>query len=53
MEDQIYLVNTSHQTKKLIVNKLMYYRARFDVPLADEHVKKVEYFRPADKSPEF
>jgi pyruvate dehydrogenase E1 component len=43
-------VNTTHQTKKLDVDDLLYYRDRFDVPLTDEQVKNVEYFKPDDKS---
>ena len=43
-------VNTSHQTKKLDVDDLLYYRDRFDVPLTDEQVKNIEYFKPDDKS---
>jgi pyruvate dehydrogenase E1 component len=45
-------VNTTHQTKKLDVDDLMYYRDRFDVPLTDEQVKNIEYFKPDEKSPE-
>ena len=45
-------VNTTHQTKKLDVDDLMYYRDRFDVPLTDEQVKNIEYFRPDEKSQE-
>ncbi|MDC0404801.1 pyruvate dehydrogenase (acetyl-transferring), homodimeric type [Candidatus Pelagibacter sp.] len=43
-------VNTTHQTKKLDVDDLLYYRDRFDVPLTDEQVKNVEYFKPDEKS---
>ena len=45
-------VNTSHQTKKLDVDDLLYYRDRFDVPLTDEQVRNVQYFKPDVKSPE-
>ncbi len=45
-------VNTSHQTKKLGVDDLLYYRDRFDVPLTDDQVRNVEYFKPDLKSPE-
>ena len=45
-------VNTTHQTKKLDVDDLMYYRDRFDVPLTDEQVRNIEYFRPDEKSQE-
>ena len=42
-------VNTTHQTKKLDVDDLMYYRDRFDVPLTDEQVRNIEYFKPGLK----
>jgi pyruvate dehydrogenase E1 component len=45
-------VNTTHQTKKLDVDDLLYYRDRFDVPLTDEQVRNIEYFKPDEKSPE-
>ena len=45
-------INTTHQQKKLDVDDLMYYRDRFDVPLTDEQVKNVEYYRPKDNSDE-
>ena len=43
-------VNTSHQQKKLDVDDLMYYRDRFDVPLTDEQVKNIQYFKPDNNS---
>ncbi len=45
-------VNTTHQTKKLDIDDLMYYRDRFDVPLTDEQVKNIEYYKPSEDSPE-
>ena len=45
-------VNTTHQTKKLDIDDLMYYRDRFDVPLTDEQVKNIEYYKPKESSPE-
>jgi len=45
-------VNTTHQQKKLDVNDLLYYRDRFDVPLNDEQVKNIEYFKPDENSEE-
>ena len=45
-------INTTHQQKKLDEKDLLYYRDRFDVPLTDQQVKNVEYYRPSDKSPE-
>ena len=45
-------VNTTHQTKKLDIDDLMYYRDRFDVPLTDKQVKNIEYYKPDQNSPE-
>ena len=45
-------VNTTHQTKKLDIDDLMYYRDRFDVPLTDAQVKNIEYYKPDQNSPE-
>jgi len=45
-------VNTTHQQKKLDVDDLLYYRDRFDVPLTDEQVKNIEYFKPDENSEE-
>ena len=38
--------------KKLDEQDLLYYRDRFDVPLTDEQVKNIEYFKPDEKSEE-
>ncbi|MBD1164215.1 pyruvate dehydrogenase (acetyl-transferring), homodimeric type [Pelagibacterales bacterium SAG-MED13] len=45
-------VNTTHQTKKLDIDDLMYYRDRFDVPLTDQQVKNIEYYKPNENSAE-
>ena len=45
-------INTTHQQKKLDVEDLLYYRDRFDVPLNDEQVKNIEYFKPDENSEE-
>ncbi len=45
-------MNTTHQQKKLDEKDLMYYRDRFDVPLTDEQVRNIQYYRPDDNSPE-
>ena len=45
-------INTTHQKKKLDEEDLLYYRDRFDVPLTDQQVRNVEYYRPPDNSPE-
>ena len=45
-------MNTTHQQKKLNDDDLLYYRDRFDVPLTDEQVKNIEYYKPPENSPE-
>ncbi len=45
-------INTTHQQKKLGEEDLLYYRDRFDLPLTDEQVKNVEYYKPSEDSPE-
>jgi len=45
-------MNTTHQQKKLGEEDLLYYRDRFDVPLTNEQVKNVEYYRPPANSAE-
>ncbi len=45
-------MNTTHQQKKLDEEDLLYYRDRFNVPLTDKQVKNIEYYKPAENSPE-
>ena len=45
-------MNTTHQQKKLDEKDLLYYRDRFDVPLTDQQVKNIEYYKPSDSSKE-
>ena len=42
----------SHQQKKLDDEALLAFRDRFALPLKDEQVKALEYYRPDDDSPE-
>ena len=44
--------NTTHQVKKLDIEGLKHFRDRFDVPLSDEELAAVPYYRPADNAPE-
>ncbi|MCK2150636.1 MULTISPECIES: pyruvate dehydrogenase (acetyl-transferring), homodimeric type [Marinobacter] len=44
--------NTAHSLKKLDVEQLKAFRDRFGVPLKDEELKDVPYYRPAPDSPE-
>ena len=45
-------INITHQQKKLGEEDLLYYRDRFDVPLTDQQVKNIEYYKPQENSPE-
>ena len=46
------IINITHQQKKLDEKDLLYYRDRFAVPLTDQQVKNIEYYKPPDNSPE-
>lgn len=43
---------TTHQQKKLETEQLLYIRDRFRLPLTDEQIAHLEFYRPADDSPE-
>jgi pyruvate dehydrogenase E1 component len=43
---------TSHQAKKLDVDALLAFRDRFALPLSNEQVEKLEFYRPAEDSAE-
>ena len=45
-------INTTHQQKKMDIDDLLFYRDRFNLPITDEQVKNVEYFKPDENSPE-
>ncbi|WP_334106918.1 pyruvate dehydrogenase (acetyl-transferring), homodimeric type [Methylobacillus sp.] len=44
--------NTTHQQKSMSVETLKKFRDRFDLPLTDEQVENLSFYRPADDSPE-
>ncbi len=44
--------NITHQQKKLNEAELRQFRDRFDIPLSDEEVDKIPFYRPAEDSPE-
>ena len=44
--------NISHSVKKLDVESLKKFRDRFDIPVSDEDLKDVPYYRPAADAPE-
>ena len=43
---------TSHQAKKLDVDALLAFRDRFRLPLSDQAVAALQFYKPADDSPE-
>ncbi|RMG58094.1 MAG: pyruvate dehydrogenase (acetyl-transferring), homodimeric type [Gammaproteobacteria bacterium] len=42
----------AHQKKKIDDEALLAFRNRFNIPLSDEDVKQLRYYRPAEDSPE-
>lgn len=44
--------NITHSVKKLDIESLKKFRDRFGIPVADENLKSVPYYRPAPDSPE-
>ena len=44
--------NTSHQQKKMDYESLLGFRDRFRVPVSDEDVKNLRYFKPSEDSEE-
>ncbi len=44
--------NPTHQQKKLNEKELVYLRNRFEIPIPDETVHTVSFYRPPDDSPE-
>ncbi|QNN24075.1 pyruvate dehydrogenase (acetyl-transferring), homodimeric type [Planctomycetales bacterium ZRK34] len=42
--------NITHQQKKLNEKEMLAFRDRFDIPLTDEQVGKVPFYKPADDS---
>ena len=43
---------TAHQTKKLDIEALRVFRDRFALPLSDEQVERLDFYRPSDNSRE-
>jgi pyruvate dehydrogenase E1 component len=44
--------NVTHQQKKLNERELRGFRARFEIPISDEEVVEMPFYRPAEESPE-
>ncbi|MDX1984125.1 MAG: pyruvate dehydrogenase (acetyl-transferring), homodimeric type [Bryobacteraceae bacterium] len=44
--------NITHQQKKLNEQELFYFRSRFDIPVSDDTVNAISFYRPPEDSPE-
>jgi pyruvate dehydrogenase E1 component len=44
--------NTTHSAKKLAIDELKGFRDRFGIPIADDKLEEMPYYRPAEDSPE-
>jgi len=44
--------NPTHQAKKMALDDLRAFRDRFQIPVSDEDLPKLPFYRPADDSPE-
>jgi len=44
--------NIAHQVKKMDVEAVRHFRDRFNIPVSDDQLKDIPYYKPADDSPE-
>ena len=44
--------NTTHQQKKMTVEQLRCFRDRFDLPVTDDAIRELSFYKPAEDSPE-
>jgi len=44
--------NSTHSAKKLAIDELKAFRDRFGIPIPDDKLEQVPYYRPAEDSPE-
>lgn len=45
-------LNTAHNTKKLSTDALRAFRDRFQIPISDDQLESVPFYKPAENSPE-
>ncbi len=50
--DAVQAKNPSHQQKKLDVDTIREFRDRYGIPVPDDQLEKIPYFKPAEDSPE-
>ncbi|HHF7347025.1 TPA: pyruvate dehydrogenase (acetyl-transferring), homodimeric type [Legionella feeleii] len=44
--------NITHQQKKMTIEQLRAFRDRFSIPISDEKIAEIPFYRPAEDSPE-
>ncbi|CDZ79144.1 Pyruvate dehydrogenase E1 component [Legionella massiliensis] len=44
--------NITHQQKKMSIEQLRAFRDRFSIPISDDQITEIPFYRPADDSPE-
>ena len=44
--------NTAHQTKKMVDEDMKVFRDRFNIPIPDDKISEVPFYKPADDTPE-
>ncbi|MCX7117117.1 MAG: pyruvate dehydrogenase (acetyl-transferring), homodimeric type [Legionellales bacterium] len=45
-------MNITHQQKKMSIEQLRAFRDRFSIPISDEHITELPFYRPPEDSPE-
>ena len=50
--DAVQAKNPSHQQKKLDTDTIREFRDRYGIPVPDDQLEKIPYFKPAEDSPE-
>ncbi|MFC3907711.1 pyruvate dehydrogenase (acetyl-transferring), homodimeric type [Legionella dresdenensis] len=44
--------NITHQQKKMTIEQLRAFRDRFNIPISDDQITEIPFYRPSDDSPE-
>lgn len=45
-------LNITHQQKKMTIEQLKHFRDRFNIPISDESIEEIPFYRPSEDSPE-
>ncbi len=45
-------MNITHQQKKMTIDQVRAFRDRFNIPITDDKISEIPFYRPADDSPE-